>query len=366
MQPISIHCSNVAGIWIGSLQSCENAARIVSPYLTSRLVNEAVQSDFPHKVEIHTRFDIEAFVCGASSLATLRRLFDDGFPLFDVPRLHAKIFEHPDGFATIGSQNLTQRGTRNRESSVVIRKPALLKTLKLQLDRWVIDRRPITLEMIADAEAAIIELKPVYRALRRKCGPIEREIFAAQAERNEAARLAAEEDERKRKEQEGEQDEANRLSFYQEWRDRRLAKLGGVDRVPREACEDVARKATNLWINGRLSDCSGDADYLYEIPPHGLAIPLGSNKFGVELAIILCREKLREFISEPGFLPFFTPLTPEQKTSLEACVCESIIKHDDTLFGSSYPVDNGWLKLGNHWVSPPRTVAAILEYAGLT
>src|SRR5258708_35534286 len=93
---IAIYCRNVAGIWSGTLKQCGAIARIFSPYLTSSLAEQVLDSDQPTKVEVHTRFDIEAFASGASSIATLRLLVERKYPLYDVPRLHAKVFELPD------------------------------------------------------------------------------------------------------------------------------------------------------------------------------------------------------------------------------------------------------------------------------
>lgn len=360
---IAIHCRNVAGVWSGSLKQCGAVARVFSPYLTSGLAEEVLDSDQPAKVEVHTRFDIEAFASGASSLATVRVLVERNYPLYDVPRLHAKVFEHPQDFATVGSQNLTQRGTRNRETTVVIRDEVALEKLRTQLDRWVLDRRPITLEMIAHAEAAIADLERAFKSLRRACLKIEREAFEAQVERDAEARRAAKQAERLRRL--AAMTLKLRLPRYQRERAERLAKLGGEGRVPKDACYQVAWNAMDWRIGGRIVASRRDADHLFD-GPHGWEIRLGgatANRFGVELAIRWCRERLMKLYPEAELRT--DDLSEAEIGELEWCVRCAIIRQDDELYQASYPLSpDGRLWLGNHGVNPKRTVAAILAFAG--
>jgi len=359
---IAIHCRNVAGVWSGTLKQCGETARIFSPYLTSGLAEEVLDSDEPANVEIHTRFDIEAFACGASSLATVRLLAERKYPLYDVPRLHAKVFEHPDGFATIGSQNLTQRGTRNRETTVVIRDAEALERLRIQLDRWVKDRRPITLEMIAEAEAAIVDLERAFKSLRRACLKIEREAFEAQSIRDaEAQRAVAETARRQRMEA---MTAKLRLSSYQRERTARLAKLGDDDAVPYEACYYVAWNAMDWFINGVWRTSPGDAKSLVD-GKYGSEIRLGgktANRFCVTLVILYCRDALRKLFPEDRPRD---NLTAGEIKELESWIQYAFIRHDGERFSGPYPLgDCGRYWLGNHCVSPTRTVDAILRYAG--
>ena len=228
---VAIYCRNVADHWIDAFVHCYDPARVFSPYITSPLAKEALNATLPGWIEVYTRFEIEAFAAGASSLSTLKALHGKGYPLFRVPRLHGKIFDHPRGFATVGSQNLTQQGTRNREATVLIRKPELLAQLRRQLARRVADRRPITLEIILEAEGAVILLRKDFRRLKRACRRIEERVFSAQVARN---------DERHRLKEHGETE----LRTYQQELQERLARMGDGNSVPHDFCRQVAWNAT--------------------------------------------------------------------------------------------------------------------------
>ena len=218
---IVVYCRNIANQWVDTFVHCYEPGRVFSPYITSPLAKEALNAALPGRIEVHTRFEIEAFAAGASSLSTLRTLHEKGYQLFHVPRLHAKVFDHPRDFATVGSQNLTQQGTRNREATVLIRDPELLAQLRRQLARWVADRQPITLEMILEAEDAIILLRKEFRRLKLACRRIEAGVFAAHIKREDGSRLAKERSE-------------NELRIFQQELQERLSRMGDGDSVPKD------------------------------------------------------------------------------------------------------------------------------------
>lgn len=344
-----VYCRDVAGLWTGSFLHCYDKARVFSPYITSSLAERALEAALPQLIEVYTRFEIESFVSGASSLSSLKTLKEKGYPLFHVPRLHAKVFDHHRDFATVGSQNLTQGGTRNREATVLIRDPALLMQLRRQLDRWVTDRQPITMEMILEAEAAIILLRKEFRRLQRACRQLDKRVICAQSERDEQARLTNEQ----RKDE---------LLTYQRERQIRLDRMGDGVSVPKGFCQNVAYNATEWLRQGKIVRSRGDAKHLRK-GPFGWEIPLGENRFAVELTVKWCREKLVKMFPNEAARPF--ALRADEALQLEVYVRAAIIGHRDKLYSTKYPVgSDGRMWLGNHAVNPANTVAAILYFAG--
>ncbi|MDQ3623475.1 MAG: phospholipase D-like domain-containing protein [Verrucomicrobiota bacterium] len=347
---VVIHCRNVAGHWAGAFIHCYERARVFSPYITSSLAEQALEASWPHWIEVHTHFAVEAFAAGASSLATLKALHEKGYPLFSVPRLHAKVFDHPRDFATIGSQNLTQRGIRNREATVLIRDPELLAQLRRQLAHWIADRRPITMEMILETEAAIILLRKEFRRLQRACRQVEKQVLAAQHKRDEQSRLLKKQ-------------EDVALRTYQQELQQRLGRMGDGTSVPYDFCRSIAWNATEWRRQGRIVRSRRDADHL-RTGPFGWEVPLGENRFGVELAVKWCREELKKIFPIEAPRPFI--LTAGEVSNLEVFVGAAIIGHRDKLYSASYRAvsSDGRVWLGNHAVNPANTVSAILHFAG--
>ena len=79
-----------------------------SPYLTSRAAERVLLSvkDKKH-FELYTLFYTMYFASVASSIRTLRRLYDSFIQLFELPYLHAKMLLLKGLFSSICSQNLT-------------------------------------------------------------------------------------------------------------------------------------------------------------------------------------------------------------------------------------------------------------------
>ena len=83
--------------------------------------------------------------------------------VYQLPNLHAKIVLIPDIFASIGSQNITKRGTLNREATSVFTRPEAVATIREAIRPWLDERQPISREMIDEMDAA---LPPLIEAMQ--------------------------------------------------------------------------------------------------------------------------------------------------------------------------------------------------------
>src|SRR5690606_20384957 len=100
------------------------------------------------RCEVHTIFEPEVFVTGASSIRTLKRLAVAGIPLFSLTDLHAKVIVVPGQFASIGSQNITAGGTTRLEANVATADAEKVDAIWREVKPWMKERKPITVEMI--------------------------------------------------------------------------------------------------------------------------------------------------------------------------------------------------------------------------
>src|SRR5437588_3030191 len=101
-----IYLKNAVRRWKRELQNANNGVLVFSPYLTSETAELVLRSTRPERCELYTSFSVENFAAGASSIRTLRLLSDEGFTVFEIASLHAKIVLIRGQCATIGSQNL--------------------------------------------------------------------------------------------------------------------------------------------------------------------------------------------------------------------------------------------------------------------
>jgi len=144
--------------WKKEIISAKESIILLSPYLTSNTANLVLRNADPEITRVCTVFSFDNFVFGASSIKTLRQLRNLGIPLLHLEKLHAKVLLIDQTFASIGSQNLTFGGTRNKEASITIANSKQLTKLRELIDEWLEDATPITEQMISKAEELLSPL----------------------------------------------------------------------------------------------------------------------------------------------------------------------------------------------------------------
>jgi hypothetical protein len=180
---VEIYLKSAVRRWKRELQNGGHRVLVFSPYLTSETAELVLRAASPQTCEIHTVFSAEHFANGGSSIRTLKLLANEGYSLFDLPGLHAKIVLVSGQFVTIGSQNLTRGGTRNREASVVLTDPVTIGAIEKALTLWLSARTPINAKMIADLEALLPKLVRNSSLLRKQFARADGTIKINQARR---------------------------------------------------------------------------------------------------------------------------------------------------------------------------------------
>lgn len=161
--------------WKKEIACAEKSIIFLSPYLTPNTANLVFKNANPKITRLYTVFSFQNFVSGASSIKTLRQLKKNGMQIFHMKKLHAKVLIIDSKFASIGSQNLTFGGTRNREASVAILETKKIDALHKQVRAWIDKSVIISEEMISEAEDLI-------DSLNKKMQPIINEVTIAEAQ----------------------------------------------------------------------------------------------------------------------------------------------------------------------------------------
>ena len=174
---------NIARRWQREIAKANGPVLVFSPYLTSLTAETVLKGVASDRCVIYTRFDAEDFASGGSSLHTLRHLCEKGCTVYAVPNLHAKVVIVPGKFASVGSQNLTLGGTRNREASAIFTQPIEVGHIEKLAESLSSSKRLITLEMIADLEQRLPPITRLFRHARKAARALH-----AQAEAEEKAK----------------------------------------------------------------------------------------------------------------------------------------------------------------------------------
>lgn len=342
-KPPKYYLRNISRRWQTEIKKVDDKVIILSPYLTSKTGEAVLRGSKFAECEIYTVFSVHNFVSGASSLKTLKNLHQRGCKLYHLPRLHAKIVIAPGIFATIGSQNLTRNGVKNKEASVITFDKEEVEEIEKMLDRWLPQRKLITSEMLNKLEDKVKELRRKFslinRELRKEINDLENEIWENQDERLENERLTKETEELIKIEEEAKrlresqlqdklkrQQEEHRKEVVNAARTR-VRQLSTHGEIERELAEEFISNSAywNHPKSHRLVRAPGHATNIYG-SQNNWRIDFGANSFLVGHAIYRCQQTLLEFLekAESGYV---MPI-PELRGKLELIVQGAVANHE--------------------------------------
>ncbi|MBI5643769.1 MAG: phosphatidylserine/phosphatidylglycerophosphate/cardiolipin synthase family protein [Deltaproteobacteria bacterium] len=106
--------------WKRLVSKAQECITVFSPYLDKLLLSLLNNSKIDNKaVALITDFNPSSLLDHPNQLKTIKKAFSKGISVLSLHGLHAKVLLVDDQFVTIGSQNFTSAGRRNKECTVV-------------------------------------------------------------------------------------------------------------------------------------------------------------------------------------------------------------------------------------------------------
>ena len=155
--------TNIAPSWQEGLAG-RPAAILLMPYVTGRTATEIADA-LGSAGTLVTRLDLLDFVSGASSIDALLAVQKAGMEIRALPDLHAKLFVTAET-TTIGSQNLTARGTRNKEMSILVQAVDDREAVRDIAEAWVEEARAVGRAEIEEIARRVRLLAPAWEQLK--------------------------------------------------------------------------------------------------------------------------------------------------------------------------------------------------------
>jgi hypothetical protein len=201
-------------------------------------------------------------------------------------------------FVSIGSQNLTARGVRNREATYCSADPVQVAQVEKMLGRWIEEATPITAEMVEDARRLLRPIEKEFPKLQHAAASAEAAVRAAKTERDERAHVAraAHEAARRLEAERRVEAETDRRAIAYTAKsiiERRMPER----QMPLDLAKAFIRRAT-WWHShssgspvraggfaNRINGTNGD-----------WRVKFGANSFLVGRAILQCNEMIRQYI----------------------------------------------------------------------
>lgn len=124
--------------------------RIVSPFITDNLVRLFLESYSGDQLQVITRFNLNDFRSGVSSISALERLLNAGAEIKGVQGLHSKLYLFDQKSVIITSANFTNGGFfQNKEFGIKSHdQETISSTLKYFKELWDIDDHLLTKDQL--------------------------------------------------------------------------------------------------------------------------------------------------------------------------------------------------------------------------
>lgn len=335
-QPLKIYMGSTVRRWANEASEVGADLVVVSPYLTSQTAERILlqkRNRGSGAPTVLTTFTAEVFATGASKLPTLRRLLSGGCRLFHIDNLHAKILLTPD-FVSIGSQNLTQGGTRNKEASVAIKDIAAIAEVRKGIGRWQSDAHPIDLAMIQLMERHVMPLRKRMSQIRKDFQHADVRIAAALLRPRVESVLR-----------------------QRQW-------LSRGEKIPRWLAEDFI-KATAWWLRHPTGGVRAPrhARRIYLCRRYGWSVDFGANTFLVGKALERCREKILGFFGR--IRDGDVAKRSEVEQSLRYEVARSVANSRGEEYWPHYPDNGRDLVFGTQSIDLEDAVEFVINYSGI-
>ncbi len=356
------------------------AVRDVSPewYKAARLAQEGVEAFFPYvsscqlasaipdhvPIQLYTRFDAEVFASGASSFSVVKRLFArPGLRLFGLAELHAKILLVDRRFVSVGSQNLTVRGTKNLEATLFSDGLHNATEVYESTANWKSKAFEVNSDMLAAMEAALPYLRKLYAAFLKEAHKCNEQVqFHREEARRRREKIAKE---KARVEQL--QTEASTAYVL-----KRRELLHAIDdfcpdgRVSEEFAKEFIEYSAwtkNSWGHGPRP-AEGAARNVFHVPGLGWCWNCGANinrhKLAVSFAILECKRIIGDICDDSTYIEThpYGEILERLKNAVWSCVADSNHQWNKDW----YRCEDNCLMFGYHKINLCDFVQRILEY----
>jgi hypothetical protein len=146
--PNDFHADDVYLKWNKLIKMCNTSIKIFTPYLDSSIIKLLANSQNKADISIITRIDGDTIFERAYQLNTIRSLLAKGYLVRNCELLHAKVLIVDNEFVSVGSQNFTYQGRKNKETSYISNKSFIDSKFISTLSKWEEQAKIIDIELI--------------------------------------------------------------------------------------------------------------------------------------------------------------------------------------------------------------------------
>lgn len=161
------HARDLFDDWKNLVSTSTESIDIFTPYLDETIIDllDGIASDI--QISIITCLEGDNLFQRGYQLNVLKELIEKGHSVNNLEGLHAKIIVIDSDKVSLGSQNFTRRGRRNKEAGMSSQMSFAHSELLIILEKWKIQSKEISKEMLVELISYIEKNEEEISALKK-------------------------------------------------------------------------------------------------------------------------------------------------------------------------------------------------------
>lgn len=183
---------DIYSLWSKYCKSAKKSIDVISPYVDNTVKNLLSSKHIDAQVskKIFTRIDSDTIFEKPYQIRALINSIKHGISIYQIEELHSKALIIDNECISVGSQNFTKKGRKNKETSMmsnwIFNSTKYLETL----NKWMEEAEEIEIELLLMLESKLKKLRPKIKLLRQEHSNIFEELVSKDSERKRQVLLS--------------------------------------------------------------------------------------------------------------------------------------------------------------------------------
>jgi hypothetical protein len=170
VHPDDFLANDIYELWVDYCQKARSSITIISPYVDATVVDLLLSEGVDDSVQkqVYTRVDSDTIFDKPYQVKALIHCVEKGIEIFHISELHAKVLVIDEKYISLGSQNFTRRGRKNKETSILSSLDFTHSKFYSNLSQWMSDSIQIEIEYLRALEQNLVNFGERISSLREE------------------------------------------------------------------------------------------------------------------------------------------------------------------------------------------------------
>lgn len=176
---------DIYSLWSKYCKYAKKSIDVISPYVDNTVKNllSSKHIDTQISKKIYTRIDSDTIFDKPYQIRALINSIKHGISIYQIDQLHSKALIIDNEFISVGSQNFTAKGRKNKETSMMSNWSFNSTKYLETLNNWMEEAEEIDIEFLLMLESKLKKLRPKIKLLRKEHRTIFEELVSKDSER---------------------------------------------------------------------------------------------------------------------------------------------------------------------------------------